>query len=126
MHFKNVGDIEVGHKHTYDHGTLLSGGSVLYETLDGLDGNVIFSKKFNAPDFIFVDKDKYHRITALEENTVCGCIHALRTNDEEILSPDFLIEPLVSDLKGIIPKVIREKTGKDWQKVTKPIDTITN
>jgi hypothetical protein len=45
---------------------------------------------------------------------VCVCIHALRTNDEDILSPDFLIEQLNGDGAGIIPKTILAKTGKSW------------
>jgi hypothetical protein len=114
MHFKNKGDVELGHKHSYDHGTLVSSGSVLYEVLDDYNGNTIASKEFKSPNLIFVDKEKYHRITALEDNTVCACIHALRTNDEELIDPDFLIEPLIGDNKGIIPKTINEKTGKEW------------
>jgi hypothetical protein len=112
MHFKNKGDVEDGHKHTFDHGTLISSGSVLYEVL-GDNGEAVSSKVFTAPNFIFVDKDKNHRIIALEKNTVCACIHALRTIDEELLDPDFLIESLVGDNKGIIPKTILNKTGKE-------------
>jgi hypothetical protein len=114
MRFKNKGDVEVGHKHTFDHGTLLSSGSVLYEIIDENNNNTISSKVFHAPNFIFVDKDKKHRITALKDNTVCACIHALKTNDQELLDPDFLIEPLIGDNKGIIPKTILSKTGKHF------------
>lgn len=113
MHFEKAGDIEVGHTHTYDHGTLLSSGSVLYEVLDGSNGNTVYSKEFKAPEFIFVAKDKFHRLTALQDNTVCACIHALRTNDETLLDPDFFIEPMIGGL-GEIPKAIREKTGQAW------------
>jgi hypothetical protein len=112
MHFKNKGDVEAGHKHLFDHGSLVSSGSVLYEVLDDA-GQAVSSKVFTAPNFIFVDKDKNHRITALEKDTVCACIHALKTNDQELLDPDFLIEPLVGDNKGIIPKTIRKKTGRE-------------
>jgi hypothetical protein len=111
MHFKNKGDVEDGHKHTFHHGSLVSSGSVLYEVL-GEDGQAVSSKVFKAPNFIFVDKDKKHKITALENNTVCACIHALKTIDQELLDPDFLIEPLVGDFKGIISKTILNKTGK--------------
>lgn len=113
MHFKNKGDVELGHKHTFDHGSLVSSGSVLYEVLADDNKTVISSKVFNAPNFVFVDKDKNHRITALEKDTVCACIHALKTNDQEIIDPAFLIEPLVGDNKGIIPKTILAKTGKE-------------
>jgi hypothetical protein len=111
MHFKNKGDVEDGHKHTFNHGTLVSSGSVLYEVLDD-NGQAISSKVFTAPNFIFVNKDKNHRIIALEKNTVCACIHALRTIDEELLDPDFLIESLVGDTKSTIGKTILNKTGK--------------
>ena len=113
MYFKNKGDVEHGHTHTFDHGSLVSSGSVLYEVLDEA-GQTTSSKVFTAPNFIFVDKNKHHRITALENNTVCACIHALKTIDQELLDPDFLIEPLVGDFKGIISKTILQKTGKEW------------
>lgn len=113
MHFRNKGDVELGHKHTFDHGSLISSGSVLYEVLDEDNKTVISSKVFSAPNFVFVDKDKNHRITALEKDTVCACIHALKTNDQEIIDPDFLIEPLIGNNKGIIPQTILAKTGKE-------------
>ena len=34
MHFQNKGDVELGHSHHFDHGTLVSSGSVLVEILD--------------------------------------------------------------------------------------------
>jgi len=114
MHFKEKGQVEHGHKHTYDHGTLVSSGSVLYEVLDGYNGKTVSSKVFTAPDFVFVNKDKFHKLTALEDNTVCACIHALKTNDQELVSPDFLIEPLIGDQKGIIGQKILEETGMQW------------
>lgn len=114
MHFKEKGHVEFGHKHTYDHGTLVSSGSVLYEVLDDFDGKTVSSKVFAAPDFVYVNKDKHHKLTALEDNTVCACIHALKTNDQELLDPDFLIEPLIGDQKGIIGKTIAKETGMQW------------
>lgn len=109
MHFINKGDVEVGHSHPYDHATLLSSGSVLYEVLDGPDGNTVASKEFKAPGHIFVEKEKYHRITALEDNTVCTCIHALRTIDQDIIPPNTLIDPVVVTETGNIRQVIEEK-----------------
>ena len=69
------------------------------EVLDD-DNIVTASKVFNAPNMIFIDKDKFHRITALEDKTVCSCIHAIKTNDNEIIDPDFLIEPLSLSING--------------------------
>jgi hypothetical protein len=97
MHFKNVCDVEHGHKHHYDHATLLSSGKVLYEVIDPSTNLVTASKEFVAPAFIFVAKDKTHRLTALEANTVCSCIHALRSETGELLDPDFLIEEVCRD-----------------------------
>lgn len=90
MYFENKGDIELGHCHTYDHGTLVSSGSVLVEMLDD-DGNILGSRPFIAPAFVFINKLKKHRITALENKTVAVCIHAMRDVEGNLLSPDFLI-----------------------------------
>ena len=91
LHFKKVGDTELGHFHTYDHGTLVSTGKLLVEMLRD-DGSTISSKEFAGPSFIFVSKLCRHRLIALEDNTVAVCIHAMRDIEENILSPDFLIE----------------------------------
>ena len=112
MHFKSSGDCEYGHKHTFDHATLVSSGSVLYEVLDN-KGNVVASKEFVAPNFVYVEKGKYHRITALEDNTVCNCIHAVKTMDGEIVDPDFLVDPVMWNTLGKMDKLVETKTGKE-------------
>jgi hypothetical protein len=91
MNFVKKGDKEHGHYHDYDHGTLLASGKLLVEKLDD-NGEIIYSKVFTAPSFIFIAKDSQHILTALEDNTVATCIHALRTIDETIIDPDFYIE----------------------------------
>jgi hypothetical protein len=120
MHFVNKGDIEVGHSHTYDHATLLSSGSVLYEVLDGPNGNTVAAKEFKAPGYIFVEKEKYHRITALENNTVCACVHALRTIDEEIIDPSFFIQPLERQHRNEIFDAVKKGTGKPIRQIIHP------
>ena len=112
MHFAKKGDIEEGHKHNFDHATLISSGSILYEVLDDNGINAISSKVFTSPDLIFVNKDKFHRLTALEDNTVCGCIHALRVVGEDIISPDSFIEPY-RDTHGVINAEVKKRTKKD-------------
>lgn len=117
MHFKNKGDIERGHKHAYDHATLVSNGSVMVEMLDD-NGNVEHSKIFEAPNLIFIDRNKNHRLTALVDNTVCACIHAIRTIDEDIVGPEFLIQPVFSNSSGKLPEIhdlVREKTNKEMK-----------
>jgi hypothetical protein len=91
MNFVKKGDQELGHYHSYDHGTLLASGKLLVEKLDD-SGNVKNKKEFTAPSFIFIEKDCKHILTALEDNTVATCIHALRTIDETIIDSDFYVE----------------------------------
>jgi len=110
MNFVNVGDVEQGHQHTYDHATLVSTGSVVVDVL-GDNDEVVSSKVFNAPNMVFIHKDKRHRLTALESNTVCSCIHAVRDVEGEILDPEFLIEPLFSTGNGELVNLIAEKHG---------------
>ena len=114
MNFAEKGDVEVGHSHTYDHATVLSSGSVKYEVLDGFDGDTLSEKIFTAPDMIFVEKDKFHRITAMQNNTVCSCTHALRSIDQDLIPPDSFIESkhLVQD--GDIRRAVEQKIGKRW------------
>ena len=82
--------------------------------LDGFAGNVVSEKIFTAPDMIFVEKDKFHRITAMQNNTVCSCTHALRSVDEDLIPPDSFIESkhLVQD--GDIRRAAEQKIGKRW------------
>ena len=82
LHFECKGDINNAHAHTYDHITLLSKGSFKI-TVDGKE------KNFNAPQIVYVVKDKIHFIEALEDDCVACCIHALRTGvrEEDILEP---------------------------------------
>ena len=83
MHFKKAGDIEQGHSHQFDHQTLLARGSVCIE-LEGVK-NI-----YHAPHIIFIRKDHQHELTALEDDTLCYCIHALRDGDDvcDIIPPD--------------------------------------
>lgn len=91
MKFNKAGDIELGHHHNYDHGTLVSSGAVLVEVLNDA-GDAVASKVFTAPGLIFIAKDKIHRLTATADNTVVACIHAMRDINSDILSPDFIVE----------------------------------
>lgn len=112
MYFQHAGDVEIGHSHPYDHATLVSAGSVLYEVLDGPDGNTVAAKQFVAPSFVFVEKDKYHRLTALADQTICACIHALRSIDEDLVSPDCLVQPIRRERIGEIFEAVEARTGK--------------
>ena len=111
MHFKKAGDIEVSHTHSYDHGTLLSSGSVQVDMLDD-NNQIVSTKTFVAPTFIFINKNNLHKITALEDNTVCACIHAIRTIDDELIDPDFLIDELECG-NSKLQQIMIEKYNKE-------------
>lgn len=83
MHFVKAGDNMMGHAHTYDHVTLLGHGSVRV-TVEGV------SKEFKAPQILVITKDKQHDLVALEDDTVCYCIHGIRDGNgvEDIIDPD--------------------------------------
>jgi quercetin dioxygenase-like cupin family protein len=85
MVFEKKGDTEIGHKHPYHHGTMLSSGSLLVKTEKGM-------KIFNAPSLIFIDKDLTHELIALEDNTVANCIHALRDVEGALIPPETIPE----------------------------------
>ena len=74
MHMPKSGDTIDGHAHTFDHITLLSSGSVLMEHDNG-------SKTFKAPILIVTPKGITHKFTALEDNVLICCVHAIRDGD---------------------------------------------
>jgi quercetin dioxygenase-like cupin family protein len=82
MWFEKAGNTEQGHKHQFDHLTLLASGK-LKVTIEGV------VSEFVAPHMIFIHKDKNHELVALEDNTVAYCIHALRNGNgvDDILDP---------------------------------------
>lgn len=74
MLFAKAGDVEQGHAHTYDHFTLVSSGKVRVESN---------GREVDVPELeiVFIPKNVVHRITALEDNTVVCCLHALHSKD---------------------------------------------
>ena len=87
IHFEKAGDIEQGHTHSFDHLTLLANGK-LKIVVDGKESI------FVAPKMIYIKADKMHELTALEDNTVAYCIHALRIgeNVDDIIDPSMIPE----------------------------------
>lgn len=97
MHFKKAGEIEQGHAHVFDHLTLLASGA-LRVVVNGV------SSDFKAPHMIYIKKDAVHELTALEDNTVAYCIHALRDGDgvEDIIDPDSIPAGSKPEYKSLI------------------------
>lgn len=92
MHFKNAGDANDGHSHLHDHCTLLAKGR-LRVTVEGKDTD------FSAPAIIYIQKHKLHHLTALEDDCVAYCVHALRTGEreEDIIDPAMVPDGITVD-----------------------------
>lgn len=76
---QKAGDFVPGHKHHFDHVSLLTKGSVEV-TVEGYP-----PKTFTAPTFIVIKKEHEHRLTALEDDTHWYCVFALRDLDGEVI-----------------------------------------
>jgi quercetin dioxygenase-like cupin family protein len=83
MTFENVGDVEIGHTHPYDHMTLLASGSIRVKTVDGV-------RDFTAPHMVYISAGKKHELEALTNGSVAYCIHVLRDDDGAIVSEDMI------------------------------------
>lgn len=67
-----------GHKHHFDHVTLLARGKVRVE-VEGFA-----PKEFTAPTFIVIKKEHNHKFTSLEDDCLWYCVFALRDVDGEV------------------------------------------
>jgi hypothetical protein len=66
-----------GHKHKFDHVTMLVKGSVKVE----VEGHE--PKEFVAPTFIVIRKEHIHKITSLTDDVIYYCVFAVRDIDGE-------------------------------------------
>jgi hypothetical protein len=83
MFFTNIDDQEIGHKHPYNHMTLLAKGS-LTVSVNGQETT------FVAPHMIYIEADTVHTLTAQSDNTVAYCVHALREETGDIIDPSMV------------------------------------
>ena len=79
--FLKVGEKIRGHKHNYDHVSLLASGKVRVE----VDDNV---REFEGPTFLVISKDKMHTVTALTDDVLWYCIFANRDVNGEVFDPE--------------------------------------
>ena len=77
-YFARAGDVHRGHRHKFDHVTLVQGGSI-YCRVEGRPSMLV-----RAPAWIAIDKDTLHVFTAAEDDTRYFCIFALRDGAGEI------------------------------------------
>jgi hypothetical protein len=114
MHFAQAGDVKSGHRHLFDHLTLLARGAVAVN----VEGVVT---DFTAPAMIYIQAGKEHTITATVDDTVAYCIHALRSGDAvgDILDPSMI--PAGVSVEGLARPLIEDPlTAGDV-----PVDTVT-
>ena len=98
MHFAQAGDSETGHAHAFDHMTLLAKG-VLKVSIKGED------TEFTAPQIIFIKAELQHELTALTDNVVAYCVHALRDpTSGDILDP--LMVPKSRELYAMLNALV--------------------
>lgn len=98
-----AGESIVGHKHHFDHVSLLVKGKVKVE-VEGYS-----PKEFEAPTFITIKKEYRHTITALEDDSIWYCVFALRDVDgnvTDIYSGDNSPYSAVTDDPEVLQKLI--------------------
>jgi hypothetical protein len=72
-----------GHKHNFDHTTVLFAGAVHVSAVLP-DGRKI-EQDFHAPSHFLVHKDVEHEITALVDDTVFWCVYSHRTPQGDVV-----------------------------------------
>lgn len=83
MEFEGQGDKMQGHKHIFDHQTLLATGRFKVT----VDGEQSF---FDAPQIVYIRKNLDHEIECVSESGLGFCIHPIRDGErvEDIVSDD--------------------------------------
>lgn len=82
LYFDTTSTVHDGHEHDHDHISLLVKGRVLVE-VEGYE-----LKEFVAGDMIIIRKEKHHKITALEDDTLWFCIFPHEVNKDEYVYGD--------------------------------------
>lgn len=100
MHFANAGDMEQGHAHQFDHLTLLAKGKLAVRINDE-------TTEFTAPQMIYIKAELQHELTAMTDNTVAYCIHALRSEEGDILDVDMV--PKSRELYELLTRLVVPK-----------------
>ena len=77
----NVGDRVDGHKHNFDHTTIVFTGAVHVRAQ--LPNGTVIERDFKAPSHFLVRADVEHEITATEPNTQFWCVYSHRSPQEK-------------------------------------------
>lgn len=97
MEFMEAGDTMAGHKHTFDHNTLLAIGDFIV-TVEGVD------YEYRAPRILKILKGKEHAIRCTSDYGLAFCLHIIRDGErvEDIVDPED-IPGLSASLLGKTP-----------------------
>src|SRR4249919_3084049 len=78
-----AGMVIPGHKHAFDHTTIVFKGSVHVRAK--LPDNTIIERDFKAPTHFLVKKDVEHEITSLEDDSEFWCVYSHRDPQGEVV-----------------------------------------
>lgn len=88
MTFPKGGSVYRGHHHDYDHISLVASGRARVRFGKVVEAGLPDEEKEYGAVSMFVTRSfRQHEITALEDNTVVCCIHAIRTLDGQVMDP---------------------------------------
>lgn len=88
MTFNKGGLIYRGHHHDYDHVTLVAAGRALVKFKEVPEAGLPAEERVYDGVSMFVTRAfREHEITALDDNTVVCCIHAIRSKNGEVIDP---------------------------------------
>ena len=109
MYFKESNIVELGHRHPYDHASLVATGSISVQVYNDETKELLDPVVYSAPAMVMIHKNIAHQIKSLEDNTIVCCIHALRDETDTIIDPDMI--PVPTGLRSTIQQ-IQATTGK--------------
>ena len=78
-----TGDKTAGHKHNFDHVTIICTGAIHVSATLSNGGKI--ERDFRAPAHCLIRADVSHEITAIEDNTVYWCCYAHRTPQGDVV-----------------------------------------
>ena len=88
---EKAGQSNVGHKHAFDHVSLLTSGTVQIE----IEGHP--PKQFTAPTFIVIRKEHNHKFTAISDDVNWYCVFAIRNLDGKPVDDEELYDQELHD-----------------------------
>lgn len=83
IHLEKQCESHQGHQHNYDHTTVIIRGRVKVQYRYEKDGQTVEgeSEEFGQGETIFIRKNVFHTIIALEDNTLYFCVFSHRDFD---------------------------------------------